>query len=157
MKKRRGGMNTSMYLSDSALRGRSVVSPQGESLGTIKDIALDLETGGIAYAVLSFGGFLNVGSRLHAIPWEALRFDVSGDRIVLDIPKESLENAPGFDEGQWPDHADRTFLDSVYTHYGYTEYETYRDKRYPGYEERRRKMREESTLDVIDPKRDGVS
>lgn len=150
-------MDTQTYRSESSLRGKSVVNPQGENLGTIKDIALDLETGGIAYAVLSFGGFLNAGSRLHAIPWEALRFDSSGDRIVLDIPKERLENAPGFDEGQWPDHADRSFLNSVYTHYGYTEYDTYRDSRYSGLEERRRRMREETTMDVIDPKRDGVS
>jgi hypothetical protein len=71
----------------------------------------------VAYAVLSFGGFLGIGNRLFAIPWQALKLDPVNHRFVLDVPRERLENAPGFDKDRWPDWADTTWASSVHQYY----------------------------------------
>lgn len=150
-------MNEYRYRSDVSLRGSKVVNTQGEDLGQIRDLVFDLDTGGIAYAVLSSGGFLSAGDKLFAVPWEAFKVQHDSDHLVLDVPVERLQNAPGFEHDNWPTHADYSFLDSVYSHYGYKRYEQHRDERYGDYLERRRKAREGTMMDVIDPKRDGIS
>src|SRR5664279_2474815 len=58
------------------LTGYAVVTPAGEKLGVIEGIMLDIQSGRIAYAVLSFGGFLGIGDKLFAIPWTALTLDL---------------------------------------------------------------------------------
>ena len=109
-------------LSTSTLSGDSVVNPQGKDLGDIKDFMVDVDTGEIVYAVLSFGGFLGVGDKLFAIPFEALQLDADNHRFMLDVDKEQLENAPGFDKNNWPGTPNNDFIDRVYTHYGYEPY-----------------------------------
>jgi sporulation protein YlmC with PRC-barrel domain len=74
-------------LSASTLSGDSVVNPQGEDLGKIEDIMIDLNNGQIAYAVLSFGGFMGMGDKLFALPWKSLSVDEENKRVVLDITK----------------------------------------------------------------------
>src|SRR5207237_1345577 len=76
--------------------GSSVVNQQNEDLGKIEDVVIDAGAGRIAYAVLSFGGFLGLGDKYFAIPWEAFRFDISDKRAVLNVDRRLLENAPGF-------------------------------------------------------------
>src|SRR5215469_12265599 len=78
--------------------GSKVVNRQNENLGKIEDVVIDADAGRIAYAVLSFGGFLNMGDKYFAIPWEALRFSLSDKYALLDVEKRLLENAPGFDK-----------------------------------------------------------
>jgi sporulation protein YlmC with PRC-barrel domain len=91
-------------LSAAALTGGPVFNEAGEQLGKIEDFMLDVESGRIRYAVLSFGGVFGVGTKLFAVPAEALRF--SGERLLLDVDKQRLEEAPGFDKDNWPDFAD---------------------------------------------------
>jgi hypothetical protein len=67
---------------------------------------LDLETGEIAYAVLSYGGILGVGEKLFAVPWGALTLDTVNERFILNVEKAKLDVAPGFDSDNWPDRAD---------------------------------------------------
>jgi sporulation protein YlmC with PRC-barrel domain len=109
-------------LSAGTLKGDTVVNKRGEDLGKIEDIMLDLDAGRVAYAVLSFGGFLGMGDKLFAIPWSALEVDTVQKRVVLDAPKERLEAAPGFDKNNWPNMADRTWGETVYSHYGQRPY-----------------------------------
>jgi sporulation protein YlmC with PRC-barrel domain len=109
-------------LSASTLKGDKVVNLQGEDLGNIEDLMIDLERGRIAYAVLSFGGFLGMGDKLFAIPWEALTVDTSEKRLVLNADKELLKRAPGFDKNRWPDMADPTWGKELYSYYGYKPY-----------------------------------
>ena len=109
-------------LSTSTLAGDTVVNMKGEDLGDIKDFMVDIDSGRIAYAVLSFGGFLGIGDKLFAIPFEALQLDPNKERFRLDITKDQLENAPGFDKDDWPSRPDYQFIDRVYTHYGYEPY-----------------------------------
>jgi len=85
-----------------AVIGSKVVNQQDEYLGKIEDVAVDVEAGRIAYAVLSFGGFLGIGDKYFPIPWEAFRFNVTGKRAILNVDKKLLENAPGFDKDNLP-------------------------------------------------------
>ncbi len=100
----------------------SVRNPRGEDLGSIKDVMIDINEGCIAYAALSFGGVMGFGDKLFAIPWEALQYNPSNDTFTLDVTKERLENAPGFDKDRWPTTAERGWLSGMYSHYGYTPY-----------------------------------
>lgn len=102
--------------------GSNVVNAQNEDLGKIEDLVLDAGEGRIAYAVLSFGGFLGMGEKYFAIPWNAFHFNSRESRAVLNVDKKLLENAPGFDKDKWPNFADATFGNSIYKHYGYTPY-----------------------------------
>jgi len=106
-------------LSTSTLEGDEVRNPEGEKLGTIEDIMINVDDGCIAYAVLSFGGFLGMGDKLFAVPWETLRVDTNEECFVLNVEKEKLEKAPGFDKDHWPNMADPTFQEQIYGHYGY--------------------------------------
>jgi sporulation protein YlmC with PRC-barrel domain len=99
------------------LIGDEVVGSTGDELGKIEAIMLDVSSGQIAYAVLSFGGFLGVGSKLFAIPWSALTLDAGQKRFVLDVSRERLESAPGFDPDHWPSMADREWATDVHAYY----------------------------------------
>ncbi|MGH9692330.1 MAG: PRC-barrel domain-containing protein [Candidatus Acidiferrales bacterium] len=85
-----------------AVIGSKVVNQQDEYLGKIEDVAVDVEAGRIAYAVLSFGGFLGIGDKYFAIPWEAFRFNMTDKRAILNVDRKLLENAPGFDKDNLP-------------------------------------------------------
>lgn len=111
-------------LSASTINGDRVRNSAGEDLGEVKEVMIDLSSGRVAYVVLSFGGFLGMGDKLFAIPWEALVLDTQEHAFILNISKETLENAPGFDKDNWPkmDGSNGQWLDSVYTYYGYRPY-----------------------------------
>jgi sporulation protein YlmC with PRC-barrel domain len=106
------------------LKGMKVRNPEGEDLGTIEDLVLDLESHRLRYAALSYGGFLGVGDKLFAIPIEALRLKHEGDKsyFIADIDKETLKNAPGFAKNAWPDFGDPAWVAGMEKHYG--RYET---------------------------------
>ncbi len=116
-----GTRNVRHVMSASTLNGDSVVNSKGEDLGKIEEIMIHVPSGKIAYAVLSFGGFLGLGDKLFAIPWEALKLDEDNHRFVLDVDKEKMERAPGFDKDRWPDMADPTWSSEIYRYYGYQE------------------------------------
>jgi len=105
-------------LAADTLTGDKVVNLQNEDLGKIEHLMIDLGTGRIAYAVLSFGGFLGMGDKLFAIPWSALTVDTLEKRFILQVDKELLKRAPGFDKGQWPNMADRAWGTQVFKYYG---------------------------------------
>ena len=100
------------------LLGNDVFNRQDEDLGTIKEIMLDVRAGRISYAVLSYGGILGIGYKLFAVPWEALSLDTENERFILDVAKERLEAAPGFDKDNWPNMADQTWAKDVHDYYG---------------------------------------
>ena len=104
------------------LDGNTVLSSDGDDVGKIKDIMLDVQGGRVAYAVLSSGGFLGIGDKLLAIPWSALTLDTDRKCFVLSVTSEQIKNAPGFDKDQWPAMADRTWATSVHQYYGRAPY-----------------------------------
>ena len=108
----------------SSITGSGVKNPRGDDLGKIEDLMIDEPNGRIAYVVLAYGGFLGMGDKFFAIPWEALMARSQDGSFVLDLDESILKNAPGFDKDHWPTTADTAWLSSVYTHYGYTPYWT---------------------------------
>ncbi|MDG6244270.1 MAG: PRC-barrel domain-containing protein [Methanolobus sp.] len=112
-------------LSASTIRGDSVENPQGEDLGNIEDIMIDLDRGMVAYTVLSFGGVLGIGDKYFAIPWDALRIKPGEHKFIVNIDKEKLENASGFDKDDWPRSEEKTHIEHVnriFKYYGYKPY-----------------------------------
>jgi len=109
---------TPTVLAADTLTGDKVVNFQKEDLGTIEHLMIDLESGRVAYAVLSFGGFLGMGDKLFAIPWSSLAIDTVEHQFILNVDKELLKAAPGFDKDRWPNMADHAWGAKVYTYYG---------------------------------------
>lgn len=106
-----------MHLSASSLNGTDVKNAQGEDLGKVEDLMIDVATGVVEYAVLSFGGFLGIGTKLFAVPLQALRVNTKDENLILDETEERLKNAPGFEKDNWPDHADGKWRQSIRTYY----------------------------------------
>jgi sporulation protein YlmC with PRC-barrel domain len=104
------------------LIGNDVYNFEDEDIGDIKEIMLDVASGNIAYAVLSFGSFLGLGEKLFAVPWSALKLDTENKRFQLNITKERLQNAPGFDKDDWPNLADQTWANDIHSYYGIRPY-----------------------------------
>lgn len=111
----------------SDLLSMPVYGTANEKLGKVEDLVLDPTSGKIRYAVLSFGGILGMGDKYFAVPWGDVGVFFKGatsagtQKIVyctLDVSKEALKNAPGFDKSQWPDFADATFANDIDRFYG---------------------------------------
>jgi sporulation protein YlmC with PRC-barrel domain len=119
------GKTTEKYgvISASKIIGEAVVNRQNEDLGKIHELVIDAKDGRLVYAVLSFGGFMGMGNKLFAMPWSAFEFVKYENKFILNVEKEKLKDAPGFDQdAKWPDFADRTWGDSIYKYYGYAPY-----------------------------------
>jgi sporulation protein YlmC with PRC-barrel domain len=93
-------MNANKLVSASSVTGDPVTNRDGEHLGKIEDIVLDLSSGRVAYAVLSFGGFLGIGDKLFAVPWGAMKLDSDRKRFILDVQKETLQKGRGLRQGR---------------------------------------------------------
>jgi sporulation protein YlmC with PRC-barrel domain len=103
----------------SKLIGTDVEDATGKNLGDIDDVVVDDGSGRVVYAVLSFGGFLGMGDKLFALPWSSLTPSAKDEhKVVLDVPKDRLEKAPGFEKKNWPDMADRRWGTDIHTYYG---------------------------------------
>jgi hypothetical protein len=123
-----GGPGPALMGADTLL-SNDVYNPSDEKLGSIKEFMIDMGSGRIAYAVLSFGGFLGMGDRLFAVPWQALKLDTNAHRFVLGVAKETLKDAPGFDKDHWPSMADPSWALGVNKFYGTTDYRNQADYR----------------------------
>jgi sporulation protein YlmC with PRC-barrel domain len=98
-------------LTASTLRGDKVTNARGEDLGTVEEIMLDLERGRVAYVVVSFGRVNWMpNNKLFAVPWEVLTISHHDKKFILNVSKETLKSAPGFDRNKWPDVADFGWL-----------------------------------------------
>jgi len=114
----------------SELIGFNIQNPQGESLGKVHDLAVDAKSGKIRYLAVTYGGFLGLGSKLFAVPYEAFQVHVHPDSrdktdrdasdylLVLDVNQQQLEGQEGFDDDRWPNMADRTWAASLDKRYG---------------------------------------
>jgi sporulation protein YlmC with PRC-barrel domain len=104
----------------SKLIGMDVKNIKNEKVGSINELVVDAPSGQVRYAALSVGGFLGIGNKLFAVPWKSmvLKHESSGPFFVLDVSKEKLRNAPGFDEKNWPDFGDRKFGTEIDKYYG---------------------------------------
>jgi len=118
------GKNHRNLLSASTLIGDKVVNLKNENIGKIEDLMIVLKDGRVGYAVLSFGGILGIGDKLFAIPWASLRIDQEKECFVMDVDKDKLDNAPGFDKDNWPDMEDEAWGVAVHSYYNQKPYWT---------------------------------
>ena len=105
-------------LKGSQLIGMNVEGTDGKKLGDVKDIVVDPMEGDIDYIVLDYGGFLGIGDKYFAVPWEAVQFSDDGKKLMLDVTKKDLKQAPGFDKKNWPDLGSREQAVVIYEFYG---------------------------------------
>lgn len=96
----------------------NVEGTDGKKLGDVKDIVVDPMEGDIDYVVLDYGGFLGIGDKYFAVPWEAVQFSDDGKKLMLDVTKKDLKEAPGFDRKNWPDLNSREQAMVIYEFYG---------------------------------------
>jgi hypothetical protein len=106
----------------STLEGTQLISSDGAEVGKISNIMLDVRSGRIAYAVLSEGGFLGMGTNLHAIPWNALTLDTDGECFHVSIAAQRIKDDPGFDKDHWPSMADASWGTTVHRYYNLAPY-----------------------------------
>jgi sporulation protein YlmC with PRC-barrel domain len=102
----------------SQVQGTTVYDLAGEKLGSLEDVMIDKRSGRIAYAVLSFGGFLGIGDQFHPLPWEKLHYDTEQGGYVVDVDRETLEGAPSYTDEATANWNDEAWSRNVYTYYG---------------------------------------
>jgi len=111
---------TGGLIAASKVNGTNVYNAQGEHLGSIYDVMLDKRSGNVAYAVMSFGGFLGIGEEYHPLPWSVLNYDTAQGGYVVNVDKESLEGAPRYtdsDYERWDDPEYTRSIDDYYTRF----------------------------------------
>ena len=108
--------------SASSMAGNVVRNLEGDTLGKIEELMIDLDDGRVTYAVLSFGGFLGMHEKLVAVPWDALTLDLDAHEFILNIDRDRLESAPGFNKESWPQMADRQWAQNIHEYYGHRPY-----------------------------------
>lgn len=119
MTKSPGSRATNVYqMRASELIGKNVTNPKGEGLGEIKDLVVDTTSGKVQYAVISFGGFLGLGDKLFAYPLEKFERTTERGKLVLNVDKESMKSAPGFEDKSWPNFTTGTYRGDVDKFYG---------------------------------------
>jgi PRC-barrel domain len=91
-----GSMTGKPLIESDRVEGTTVYDPQGANIGTIKRLMIEKITGRVAYAVMSFGGFLGLGEEEHAVPWNALTYDTSLGGYRTAITEQQLRGAPTF-------------------------------------------------------------
>src|SRR5215472_7031188 len=109
-------------ISADKVTGTSVYNPQGESLGSIYDVMINKVSGQVAYAVMSFGGFLGMGESYHPLPWRALSYDTRQGGYVVDLDRRRLEGAPSYTSSSLPNWSDQTYRQRIDEYYGVPPY-----------------------------------
>ena len=109
-------------ISSTRVEGTPVVNKRNQKLGTLHSLMIHKQTGQVAYAILSFGGFLGIGSRVHPIPWEKLSYDIGLHVYRVELTREQLEQAPTLhlDDADRP--TERAYDEHVYDYYGAAQY-----------------------------------
>jgi sporulation protein YlmC with PRC-barrel domain len=110
----------------SKLMGQNIQNAKGESVGEIQDLVIDSSSGRVCYAAVTYGGFLGMGDKLFAVPFEAFTVTHNPDDpnnvdsyiMVLNVTKDQLEGSKGFDQDHWPNMADSTMIRDLDKRYG---------------------------------------
>ncbi|SEQ86312.1 PRC-barrel domain-containing protein [Faunimonas pinastri] len=109
---------TSNLIAADKVEGTAVYNREGDQIGTIRTIMLNKFNGRVAYAVMSFGGFLGIGEDYRPVPWEALTYDTRLGGYVVNIDPDQLDNAPRYPAGEEPNWTDKVYNDELYRYYG---------------------------------------
>ena len=117
------------FVSTNRLKQYDVVNKKGQDMGQVQTFVVDMREGLIAFALVSFGGFLGITDKWFAMPWGALKWHMETMKFMLDMPEEVLKNAPGMHKDEWvaeiekwQKEKDLELLDRYYTSHGYESY-----------------------------------
>lgn len=113
-----GAMRPLERLHAKKIIGYELRNPQGEDLGKIDNLMINLEKGEVEYVVVEFGTFLGIGGKLFAVPFKELKLDRENKIFILDRDKEYLKKSPGFDKDHWPETNDHSYFNNVTMYYG---------------------------------------
>ena len=110
---------TGNLIASSKVQGTAVYNTAGENLGEIDDLMIDKSMGKVAYAIMSFGGFLGImGNKYHPLPWSVLKYDIGRGGYVVNLDKQQLEGAPAYDADAEPEWGDRAYEKRLHDYYG---------------------------------------
>jgi hypothetical protein len=109
---------TQSLIASDKVEGTAVYNRAGEKLGSIHTLMIDKISGKVAYAVLSFGGFLGIGDRYHPLPWRVLTYDTGMGGYTVDLDRSVLEGAPTYASSETPDWGDRSWGEQLHRYYG---------------------------------------
>ncbi|OWV96165.1 PRC-barrel domain-containing protein [Rhizobium sp. R693] len=112
--------DTPTLIASDRVEGTRVYGADGKHIGSIERLILGKQDGRVAYAVLSFGGFMGIGHDHYPLPWEKLTYDTQLDGYRIDLTKEQIEGAPSYadDDDSWYNDNGRR----VYDYYGVPPY-----------------------------------
>lgn len=114
---------TARLISSDKVEGTEVRRSNGDKLGSIDHVMIDKQSGRVAYAAMSFGGFLGIGSEYRAVPWNSLHYNEQLDAYELNVSDDQLKNAPLVSTGFFETGvADRQWEDDIHRHYQATPY-----------------------------------
>ena len=113
---------TNRLISSDKAVGTAVYNRRGEHLGSVYNLMIDKYSGQVAYAVMSFGGFLGIGESYHPLPWRTLTYDTRKGGYVVDIDRTRLERAPSYTSSTAPNWSDRAYGHRVDDYYGVPPY-----------------------------------
>lgn len=113
---------TTSLISAGKVTGTNVYNTSGDLLGEIHDVMIDKLSGRIAYAVMSFGGFLGLGEQYHPLPWATLKYDTRQGGYVVGITQEQLKGAPALARDAQPAWGDRVYEKGIHDYYGTAPY-----------------------------------
>jgi sporulation protein YlmC with PRC-barrel domain len=110
----------------SKLIGMKIENSRKENVGQVSDIVFDAASTRVQYVAVTYGGFLGLGSKLFAVPMQAIKVQQDPnyqDRVilVLDVTKEQLDGSQGFDESNWPSFSDTAFVNELHRRYKITD------------------------------------
>jgi hypothetical protein len=113
---------TTRLIAADKVEGTAVYNMAQEKIGSIENVMIDKQTGKVAYAVMSFGGFLGMGDSHHPLPWNMLRYDTRAGGYIVDIDKKKLEGAPAYGPRDHIDWDDQQWGRRVHDYYGVAPY-----------------------------------
>ena len=111
------GSKSARFVPSSRLEQYDVVNKKGDDMGQMQNFVMDMREGLIAFALVSFGGFLGISDKWFAIPWELLEWRTLEKKFLLDLPREKLAKAPGIDKHKWPQEINLDWLKDLYVYF----------------------------------------
>jgi sporulation protein YlmC with PRC-barrel domain len=112
-----GESETISLIAASKVKGTIVYNADGQNLGSIYDVMIDKRSGMVAYAVLSFGGFLGLGENYHPLPWKQLAYSEQYGGYLVNLSRDFLRGAPAYAVSDAPDWASPRYLGEIDHYY----------------------------------------
>ena len=114
---------TDRLIASDKVEGTAVYNPSGERIGEVYNFMVDKRSGRVAYAVMSFGGFLGIGQHYHPLPWQVLTYDTELKGYVVDLDEQTLKGAPSFARDETPDWGSPQWDSCIHDYYRVPLYE----------------------------------